>query len=308
MENQRQRIELYRQRTFSEKLNATFDFIRENWKPLLKYSFYLIMPICLVQTFAMNSVMFGIIDSTGGRLVGSSADLAVNGGIFVICCMIGMSLLSGLIYAMMQTYSTHTDGLQNAVFGDFKEHLVRNALRYLGLNLLIIMFAALLASLTVSFATLISPVTLSITVPIILLFTFLMIPLVLIFPTYLFERYITVLGAIKKAWKLGISSFWGMLGFLIVLYFIASVIQSVTMVPWYILLVISSIFSNSSDPGITQSIFYKFGAYVFGLIQSYGNYVSMMIGVIGLAFQYFHAREKIEGVTIESNINNFSQL
>ena len=37
MEAQKPKIALYVQRSFGEKLTATFDFIKENWKPLMKF-------------------------------------------------------------------------------------------------------------------------------------------------------------------------------------------------------------------------------------------------------------------------------
>ena len=38
MEAQKPKIALYVQRSFGEKLTATFDFIKENWKPCLLYT------------------------------------------------------------------------------------------------------------------------------------------------------------------------------------------------------------------------------------------------------------------------------
>ena len=40
MEAQKPKIALYVQRSFGEKLTATFDFIKENWKPLMKFTTY----------------------------------------------------------------------------------------------------------------------------------------------------------------------------------------------------------------------------------------------------------------------------
>ncbi len=49
MESQKPKIAMYVKRPFGEKLNASFDFIKENWKQLFKYSTYLILPICLIH-------------------------------------------------------------------------------------------------------------------------------------------------------------------------------------------------------------------------------------------------------------------
>ena len=45
MEAQKPKIALYVQRSFGEKLTATFDFIKENWKPLMKFTTYLMLPL-----------------------------------------------------------------------------------------------------------------------------------------------------------------------------------------------------------------------------------------------------------------------
>ena len=46
MEAQKPKIALYVQRSFGEKLTTTFDFIKENWKPLMKFTTYLMLPLC----------------------------------------------------------------------------------------------------------------------------------------------------------------------------------------------------------------------------------------------------------------------
>jgi hypothetical protein len=80
------------------------------------------------------------------------------------------------------------------------------------------------------------------------------------------------------------------------------------MLPWYITLLVGNILSLTNESQTEPSVIYKFVLYLLGIIQSFGVYVSSIIGVIGLAFQYFHAREKVEGVSIESNISNFNKL
>ena len=306
------RIEFYRQRTFSEKLNATFDFIRENWKPLLKYAFYLIMPICLIQSFAINSVFDIYLGAMRNSAVTSSFDssiysIAASYGVMLLCMMIGMALLSGLIYAMMQTYATRENRLLDITLSDFKEALIRNAWKYLRITFLT-MFASLFIGFAMAILAYVSTMTLILTIPLFFVLMILTVPLMMMIPVYIFERDIKLFGAIIKAWKLGIATIWSMLGFMVVIYIISSVIQSVTMMPWYLTVLIGSVFSFTSESAIDQSVIYKFAVYILGLIQSFGMYISVIIGIVGLAFHYFHAREKVEGITIESNISNFNEL
>jgi hypothetical protein len=221
--------------------------------------------------------------------------------------MIGGAILSGMVYAMMQTYATRENRLQGITLNDFKETLTINTLKYIRLIFLFV-FAYTLIVVIIVYLAYLATVTLALTIPLFIVLILLLIPLMLIIPVYIFERDIKLTDAIRKSWKLGMSTLWGMIGLIIVLNIIASVIQTVTMLPWYITLLFGTIFSLTSESMISQSVVYKFVLYILGLIQSFGMYVSMIIGIIGLAFQYFHAREKVEGITIESNITNFDEL
>jgi hypothetical protein len=312
MKNQNPRIEFYRLRNFSEKLNVTFAFIRENWKPLLKYTFYIIMPICLVQAYTMNSSMSLYINALSNSaspnsFAGSISGFLVNYGITIICTFLGSAIMSGLIYSMMQTYATRENRLVDVTFNDFKGFLPRNIIKNIRFLLLYFLIIVLISAFVVLMAYL-STFTLVLTLPFAFILLILTIPLFLLIPIYVFERDIKLTDAIRKTWDFAKATFWGLLGLLIVLYFISSVLQTIAMVPWYIVTMVGSILSISSESMITQSVFYKFALYILGLIQSFGSYVALIIGLIGLAFQYFHAREKVEGVTIESNISNFDQL
>ena len=54
MESQKPKIAMYVKRSFGEKLNASFDFIRENWKLMLKFTTYLLLPLCLIQALSLK--------------------------------------------------------------------------------------------------------------------------------------------------------------------------------------------------------------------------------------------------------------
>ena len=76
MESQKAKIVLYAKRTFGEKMNASFDFIKENWKPLFKFTTYLLLPLCLVQALSLNSLMGSTMSLTSNIQAGSSNPLA----------------------------------------------------------------------------------------------------------------------------------------------------------------------------------------------------------------------------------------
>ncbi|MDR3267025.1 MAG: hypothetical protein LBT24_05595 [Tannerella sp.] len=305
------KIEFYRKRDFSEKLNVTFQFIRENWKPLVKYAIYLLLPICLIQSFVMNASISSIFELSRTNNMGSFSVFFKNYGLAILCASAGSILLSSLIYTLMQTYEKREHRLLNVQWSDFTAQLMKNLKRSLKLLLVTTVVAILLMGFFVAlfyFLYTIYPALIVIGVLIWLAVCICLIPLILLLPVYILEPEITISQAISKAWKFGISDFWSLLGFLIVVSIISSILQTITLMPWYIVTIVKFVFAFGSDPAITQSIFYKFAVYILGIIQSMGTYVSSIIMVTGIAFQYFHSREKHEGVTIESNIINFNEL
>ena len=311
MEYDKPKIEFYRQRTFSEKMNAVFDFIRENWKPLLKYSFYLIIPVCLIQSYAVNSIsgsLFSQLLDSENIFNNSMSNILSGYGIILLCRLMGSAIMAGMIYAMMQTYAVRENRLQNVTINDFKSILISNVWKYICMIFALIIIFIFIAFIMGIFSAILSSISFLLVIPILLAFLCFLIPLMLVIPTYIFERDITFFDAIAKAWKLGFSTFWGMIGLMIVLYIILYVIQKVASIPWSATALISMLFSKTSETVMTQTPVYKFLMYLFGLIQAFGEYVASIIGILGLAFQYFHAREKIEGVTVESNIDNFGNL
>ncbi len=308
MNLQKPKIEFYKQRIFSEKFDATFSFIRENWKPLLKYSFYLIMPVCLIQAYAMNSfldmsVLYNY-DVEGGAM-----RLISYYGLTGICYLVGFTLLSGMTYAMMQIYNTRENRLIDITFEDFKASFLKNIKRYLLIMLFFIAAIFLVALVLGLMSTALSPGGMILVVLLIILAVFIaMLFLVMLLPIYLFETKISFFEAIAKSFRLGAATFGSMLGFLIVISIISSVLQSIITLPWYTAYIVNFLFSTGSGAEAGQSAGYNFLLYLLGIIQAYGVYLTSIISLVGVAFHYFHAREKVEGVTVDTNISNFDQL
>ena len=105
MQIERPKIELYKVRSFGDKFSAIFEFIRENFKFLLRACTYLLLPLCLVQGFAMEMMMKVLapyytntfdmgedVDVAQGMLLRFGASYVGYG----ICLLIGSTLLAGI--------------------------------------------------------------------------------------------------------------------------------------------------------------------------------------------------------------------
>lgn len=117
MESQKPKIALYVKRPFGDKLNATMDFIKENWKPMLKFCTYLILPLCLIQAISMNGIMGGAMGIAAAKEAGTNSLAAigmqfwVNYGLMFLCYLVGSILLTSIIYGLMQIYNQREERL-----------------------------------------------------------------------------------------------------------------------------------------------------------------------------------------------------
>jgi hypothetical protein len=289
-------------------MSVTFDFLRENLKPLLKYTLYVTLPLCLIQSFLMDSFMRVY---TAGVLEGQLSNLAsaaVPYVLLLLCTMLGSVLLSALAYSLLQTYERRDRRLEGLVFADFRALFEVNILK--ALRIVLFVFGMVVAAVAV-IAVLgwMALWTLAITFPLLLVATVaVMVPFALFTPLYLFED-LPFATALRKALKYGFSA-WGET-FLVVLVFglLANILSGVTSLPWTLISIVGSVFSQlSPDAPVTSFLWYQSLTYLLGVVMACGTYVSLIISVTGTAFQYFHLREKREDVTVKTDIANFDSL
>ena len=311
MESQKPKIAMYAKRPFGEKLNASFDFIKENWKQLFKYSTYLILPVCLIQAANFSGLMGSMTDLTAMQ-AGSTATnpLAILGPAFalnyagvVFFSFLGALLLTSLIYAMVRLYNEREERLNGITFGDIKPLLLHNIKRLFIMGIMI-GFLFLVAFILVVLLAVLTPFNLVLTLP--LLFAF-MVPLALMPPVYLFEN-ISLGAAFKKTFRLGFATWGGILLILLVMGIIAGVLQGIVSIPWYVIYFVKMIFSMSDGGEVSSSVGLNFAQYLFSILMLYGSYLSAIFGIVGLVYQYGHASEVVDSITVESDIDNFDKL
>lgn len=312
MESQKPKIAMYAKRPFGEKLNASFDFIKENWKQLFKYSTYLILPICLLQAANFSGLMGSMTNFTAMQTAGNAAanPLAALGpafalnyaGVVFFSCL-GALLLTSLIYAMVRLYNEREERLNGITFSDIKPLLLHNVKRLFIMGIMI-GFLFLVAFILVVLLAVLTPFTLVLTLP--LFFAF-MIPLALMAPVYLFEN-ISLGAAFKKTFRLGFATWGGVLLILLVMGIIAGVLQGIVSIPWYVIYFVKMIFSMSDGGEMSSSVGLDFAQYLFAILMLYGSYLSAIFSIVGLVYQYGHASEVVDSITVESDIDNFDKL
>lgn len=313
MESQKPRIEIYVKRSFGDKMNASFDFIKENLKPLVKYITYLLLPLALLQALSLNGFMgsyMGLTSEVTQANTGTDSmlamlpTLAMNYSAMILCYWVGGVLLMSLVYAMMKTYSTREGRLEGITLGELKPLLLHNVVAMIKMSL----FAFLLMVVAIGVVAglvLLSPFSLIVTLP--LLFACI-VPLSLLAPVYLFED-ISLMGALKKAYCLGFATWGGVFAISLVMGIIASILQGVIGTPWSVAFMVKNLFSLSEGGDAAgASMGYSFMLYLFGILYSYGMSLSSIFAIIGNAYQYGHASEVVDSVSVEDDIEHFETL
>ena len=141
MESQKPKIAMYVKRNFGEKLSASFDFIKENWKLMLKFTTYLLLPICLIQALSLNGMMgyMTVLADLSGGSVSSDASLMMSFfsyySLYMFVFLIGTIALTSLIYALIRTYNERDERLQGVTLGMLRPMLLRNVKRLVVMTL-----------------------------------------------------------------------------------------------------------------------------------------------------------------------------
>ncbi len=83
----------------------------------------------------------------------------------------------------------------------------------------------------------------------------------------------------------------------------------ITQMPWQIAVMIKMFLGmEGAENAFISSFGYSFLVYLLSVVSSFGTYLAYSILVVGLGYQYGHACEKIDRMTVESDIDKFEQL
>jgi len=299
-------IKLYRTRRFGEKISDTFDFIRENWRPVLKYTTYLLLPVALIEAFCMAHFMTGyeqsVLSMSGGKPnLTEVMSWASSFGVYMLLQFAGSILLYALLYTMMQLYEQRADRLQNITFDDLRSSVIRMCGRGLVLLVSGLVPFGVIGGLVVFLMIAVSPLM--------FLLAVLAFPLfVLAYPIYLFEQT-GIISAYAKSVRLGWKTWAGIVGVLIVLYIIFSILSGLVSTPWYIMVMLKDILSTQDNTtGFISSFGYTAIQYLLGVVSCFFGYFFAGMIAVGIAYQYGHACDKVDGVSVDRDIENFETL
>lgn len=203
------KIEIYRTRTFSDKLSDTFNFLRENWRPLLKYFFYIMLPVSIVMAFFVNHFWNGYIslimmlENIGSGLDFGGLSFALSTVGVIIISLIAYVVLAGLTFCLIRLYDKRPQRLQDLTFDEMKPELMYCMKRGIVLLLTTVLLMVVAMIVVVIPVVLVSMVNQGLGLVVLALLYLLLLamvmPLLLVTPIYLMEDETGVFAAFAKA-------------------------------------------------------------------------------------------------------------
>ena len=300
MENFRH-IDFQRARDFSNKMNATFEFVKQNIKPLSRVMLYLVGPPALIGSLLIGSVMGDYFRAIFGSLGGSNGFtevFTVNVIIKVVLAIIVATITSVITMATINNYvilyrekksnqievEEVWDRVKKTFWMYFWTTLGWFVLAIVAYIVMIIPFVALAAG-SAGLAGLLIFV-------LICVFFYLVIANSLVFiirgfeTRGFFESFGRSMHLIRGKW-------WSTFGLFMIFYLIISIISSLFFMPWYFSRVLASLHDVSQGRPVAEMESDWFGI-ISTTLQYLSSYLLAVLPQLALIFQYFNLVERKE--------------
>ncbi len=290
-----EKIRLYERRTLTAKVNTVFDFIHENWKPWLRLTVYVLLPLSIIGGMGLVDLMVHhVFHDYGGQWWVSS--LKVYG-----LWSVGYMVSNCLFLTLMKCYFDHSDGLETVTFRDLWRELRGVLLPMLILSALLFAVALPVSLLTVFSLFLLPFVE--------LLYVGCVInPLMLAAPVLVFNREMGLIEAIKQGFRLCLAQFWKMIGMMIVMLLIYFYSQVFFLGVWTILSIVLSTFASGHVDVSTNEVIMTVIYYIATIAMTLVQYYSYSVLIMAVAFHYGSVAQEKDDAGLEMEIANFDGL
>ncbi len=297
------------ERDFGAKISATFEFIRANFRSLVKCLAYFVLPGALVAGIGLgtfNNALMNRMPASGASpavvaplsAAGLGATIAGGMGVAVLALGVSLMLIIGALYSFVRVRIAlpATEDVQpGQVWAFMKPRLGRAFLAWLALGLAGGAIGVLLGLFFGVFVTSVFALPLLMLV-LVVPFTWIVVVLSLFFPVLWLEDA-TIGQALRRPFFLIKGKWWSTFGVLFVGGIIQGFVAFVFVIPQYAVMfgkLLKIPFLNSDLLGIAAQCFYA-----LGILFTYS------IPLLAVMFQYFNLVERREGT---GSLHLLSQL
>ncbi|TRX61225.1 hypothetical protein FNH22_03990 [Fulvivirga sp. M361] len=305
-------IEYHKTRDFSKKINATIEFIKENFKPLFKALLYIAGPPVILGSVLMSQILdhfmtFMTITGQGGDVIDPSQFLelippALGAMLFLL---IGGTALVAVVHDYMILYEQQGKNITVQEVWERTKKSFWNVLSTMLLYVVVLLLVYAVILIPTILFSLVSPALMVLGIfiayggAIYMIITF-----SLLFVVRAYER-VSFLKAIFRCFELIKGKWWSTFGVFFVTSFVQSLISSIFFIPWYVIFIIQMLHETGAtefgEPGIIAQIIGAASLLLY-LVTSYLLYC---IPLIAIAFQYFNLVERKESRGLMAKIESF---
>lgn len=282
------KIDLRRTRDFSAKINATFEFVKQNVTPLAKALIYIAGPFLLLQglfTGLYQKQVLSTGSSTNPLAVFSSEAFSWL-GVSVVFSVFGYLCCLIVITEFMRLYALHEEP-ETISLQEIWEGVKRNIMKMIGVGILV---SILLTIATIFF--IIPGIYLSIVLS-------LVVPIIIIEDKAFGEAFSRCFYLISEKW-------WSTFGLILVTSIIAGVMALVFTIPQYIFTYIISthkLSGGSAEPALWEQA----GLIISSMLYTFGGSLLRSIVIIAVVFQYYNLVERKESLGLLSKVDAFGK-
>lgn len=288
-----QKLQLYKIRDFGAKINATVDYLRGNILPLLKVVLLIVVPFGLLMGIFFSEMFSSMMQFSLNPEMASGGDLSLVGGLLTsYLLMIAVSTLSAsFMLTSIYTYMLLNDKAETP---PAPMEVLKAALAKVPKMMLLMILITIVGGIGMVFFI----------IPGIYLY----VTLSLALPILVFED-LGIGDSFSKSFKLIKGKWWSTCGLLVITGIIASVIGYALSVPLSmgVFWDMSSV-TSTGDPSAVLESFSSWTAVLGMSLMMIASYVTYLIPLIALGFQYFNLSERVEGRGIRNQIDEFETV
>ncbi|MDL5046746.1 hypothetical protein QQ054_11960 [Oscillatoria amoena NRMC-F 0135] len=312
-------IEFQQPRDFSKKLNATFEFIKQNFKPLTRCLLFIAGPPMIIGSILSGNLYTGYLGFiTGFSRNPGNPDIMVDYlsspilWIQIAAAVLLMLVSFVVIVSVINNYMLEYEGTKsNRIEVEVIWERVRNTLpMYVGtavLYWLLLIAGYLMIVLAVTGAVLISGLLGFLAGLVTVVgFIYLVVALSLLFIIRAWENT-GFFQAVSRCFTLIRDKWWSTFGLMVVTGIIQSTISSVFLIPWYINFFITMMHSIDGSPVSDPSFLSELVNTILMTLYFITSFLLYAIPLLALAFQYFNLVELKEAKGLLTRIDTIGQ-
>ncbi|GIK23286.1 MAG: hypothetical protein PHY57_11810 [Ignavibacterium sp.] len=286
------KIEFMRYRDFGQILNSTFEFIRQNFLPLLKSLIFIVGPFLLITGILLGFYQKSVLTIFN---ITSFSQMGIIALLLIILIFLVTQMMLTTVYSFILIYLSKTEFTPISI-DEIWDSVKQNFYKVLGLNavifflFLIYLTIFLLIIVAVSGGTSGSGLGIFLFFILFILLVFIMVKMCLAYMIMLYERT-GIWASIQRSFYLTKNKWWFSFGLIFVLSLIQSLMGFIFQIPQYIIMVTTMFNSldGSGVSGVTEILIM-----LTSIIAAF-QYLLFSLIIIALAFLYFSLVEQKEG-------------